>query len=181
MLTDVWKLFTPLLGQRPITPRGARSKAEVAVVRSVQLVGLSPHLATAVVVLSNGVVESEPIELAESTTDALLAVATSNLNATLVGFALNSANAPIPSGNAKADALVRQVINTLATRRSDESVFVGGASSMAEAFDAVDIVRSVLHTLEQQYIVVSLDSDMLNRGLSVSIGAEHGIETLVAC
>ncbi|MFA5775826.1 MAG: hypothetical protein WC864_10690, partial [Ilumatobacteraceae bacterium] len=48
-------------------------KHEVAVVRSVQLVGLSAHLATAVVVLSNGVVESEPIELAESTTDEVLA------------------------------------------------------------------------------------------------------------
>ena len=41
-------------------------KKEVAVVRSVQLVGLSAHLATAVVVLSNGAVESEPIELAST-------------------------------------------------------------------------------------------------------------------
>jgi heat-inducible transcriptional repressor len=52
---------------------------------------------------------------------------------------------------------------------------------MAEAFDAVEIVRNVLHTLEQQYVVVTLVRDMLNRGLSVAIGTEHGVEPLSAC
>ena len=46
---------------------------------------------------------------------------------------------------------------------------------------ALQIVRSVLHTLEQQYVMVSLVRDMLNRGLSVAIGAEHGVEPLAAC
>jgi heat-inducible transcriptional repressor len=99
----------------------------------------------------------------------------------MVGRALNANSTPHPTGEVRADALVGQVIETLRTRRSDESVFVGGASAMAEAFDAVDIVRSVLHTLEQQYVVVSLVRDMLNRGLAVAIGAEHGIEPLAAC
>jgi heat-inducible transcriptional repressor len=75
----------------------------------------------------------------------------------------------------------QQILNSFGTRRVDESVFVGGASAMAEAFDAVEIVRSVLHTLEQQYVMVSLVRDMLNRGLSVAIGAEHGVEPLSAC
>jgi heat-inducible transcriptional repressor len=75
----------------------------------------------------------------------------------------------------------QQILNSFGTRRVDESVFVGGASAMAEAFDAVEIVRSVLHTLEQQYVMVSLVRDMLNRGLSVAIGAEHGVEPLAAC
>jgi len=74
----------------------------------------------------------------------------------------------------------QQILNPFGTRRIDESVFVGGASAMAEAFDAVEIVRSVLHTLEQQYVMVSLVRDMLNRGLSVAIGAEHGVEPLSA-
>jgi heat-inducible transcriptional repressor len=60
-------------------------------------------------------------------------------------------------------------------------VYVGGASNIAAAFDAVDVVRNVLHTLEQQYVVVSLLRDVLHRGLSVAIGAEHGVEPLVAC
>ena len=52
---------------------------------------------------------------------------------------------------------------------------------MAAAFDAVDVVRQVLHTLEQQYLVVTLVRDILDRGLSVAIGAEHGVEPLASC
>jgi heat-inducible transcriptional repressor len=43
------------------------------------------------------------------------------------------------------------------------------------------LVRSVLGTLEQQYVVVSLLRDVLDRGLSVAIGNEHGVEPLAAC
>jgi heat-inducible transcriptional repressor len=52
---------------------------------------------------------------------------------------------------------------------------------MASAFDAVDIVRQVLNTLEQQYVVVSLLHDVLDRGLTVAIGGEHGVEPLSSC
>ncbi len=156
-------------------------KHEVAVVRSVQLVGLSAHLATAVIVLSSGMVESQPIELVEPTSDTVLVTATACLAAAMIGRSFHDNSAPVPCGDAIADAIVAQVLGTLRTRRADESVFVGGAASMAEAFDAVDIVRSVLHTLEQQYVVVSLVRDMLNRGLSVAIGTEHGIEPLASC
>ena len=52
---------------------------------------------------------------------------------------------------------------------------------MASAFDAVDVVRDVLSTREQQFVVVTLLQDMLDRGLSVAIGAEHGVEPLVTC
>ena len=52
---------------------------------------------------------------------------------------------------------------------------------MASAFDAVDVVRNVLVTLEQEYVVVSLIRDMLDRGVSVAIGIEHGVEQLAAC
>jgi heat-inducible transcriptional repressor len=52
---------------------------------------------------------------------------------------------------------------------------------MATAFDAVDTVRGVLDILEQQYVVVTLLRDVLDRGLSVAIGAEHGVEPLAEC
>mgnify|MGYP003340190696 FL=1 len=52
---------------------------------------------------------------------------------------------------------------------------------MASAFDAVDTVRSVLRTLEQQYVLVSLVRDVIDRGLSVAIGVEHGVQPLAAC
>jgi heat-inducible transcriptional repressor len=156
-------------------------KAEVAVVRTVQVVGLSPHLATVVVVLSNGAVESEPIELAQAATDETFASVAQNIAKVMVGLAIGQHAPLMPSGNALIDVMSQQVLTSLGTRRVDESVFVGGASAMAEAFDAVEIVRTVLHTLEQQYVMVSLVRDMLNRGLSVAIGAEHGIEPLSAC
>jgi heat-inducible transcriptional repressor len=52
---------------------------------------------------------------------------------------------------------------------------------MTSAFNAVETVRSVLTTLEQQYVVVSLLRDLIDRGLSVAIGAEHGIGPLAEC
>jgi heat-inducible transcriptional repressor len=99
----------------------------------------------------------------------------------MIGSALGQSAPLAPAGNSLIDAMSQQILNSFGTRRVDESVFVGGASAMAEAFDAVEIVRSVLHTLEQQYVMVSLVRDMLNRGLSVAIGAEHGVEPLAAC
>jgi heat-inducible transcriptional repressor len=156
-------------------------KKEVAVVRSVQLVGLSAHLATAVVVLSNGAVESEPIELATTISEDEVQRTTAHLSRLMVGKALGDMAHTAATGDVVIDALAQQVLAAMSGRRTDESVFVGGASAMAEAFDAVEIVRSVLHTLEQQFVMVSLVRDMLNRGLSVAIGAEHGVEPLAAC
>ena len=52
---------------------------------------------------------------------------------------------------------------------------------MAAAFDAVETVRSVLTILEQQLVVVTLLRDILDRGLSVAIGTEHGFEPLASC
>ena len=156
-------------------------KKEVAVVRSVQLVGLSAHLATAVVVLSNGAVESEPIELSSTISEDEMHRATAHLSRLMVGKALGDIVVTATTGDKVIDMLSRQVVAAMSGRRAEESVFVGGASAMAEAFDAVEIVRSVLHTLEQQYVMVSLVRDMLNRGLSVAIGAEHGVVPLAAC
>jgi heat-inducible transcriptional repressor len=52
---------------------------------------------------------------------------------------------------------------------------------MADAFDAIGTVREVLGILEQQYVVVTVLRDVLDRGLQVAIGAETGHETLAEC
>jgi heat-inducible transcriptional repressor len=52
---------------------------------------------------------------------------------------------------------------------------------MADAFDAVGTVRDVLRILEQQFVVVTLLKDVLDRGLSVAIGTETGVEPLADC
>ena len=156
-------------------------KPDVAVVRSVQVVGLSAHNAAVVVVLSNGSIENCTIELQSGVNDTHLAAATAHLLASLVGKSFRSANLNIPSGDPIVDAVCTLAADSLMQIPNDETVFLGGASAMAQAFDAVDTVRSVLGTLEQQYVVVSLVRDVLDRGLSVAIGVEHGIEPLSLC
>jgi heat-inducible transcriptional repressor len=39
----------------------------------------------------------------------------------------------------------------------------------------------VLGILEEQYVMVGLLSDVLDRGLTVSIGTEHGVPSLADC
>ena len=85
------------------------------------------------------------------------------------------------TGDAELDSICSRALAALSGAKPDEQVYVGGASAMASAFDAVDTVRSVLRTLEQQYVIVSLVRSIIERGLSVAIGVEHGIEPLAAC
>jgi heat-inducible transcriptional repressor len=152
-----------------------------AVVRSMQVVGLSARHATVVVVLSNGSVEDATVELPEDTSDVRLAAVTAHLQAQVVGHPIDRAAALPTSGDPAVDALCVASLAAIRPGTSEEAVFVGGAASMAQAFDAVETVRSVLRALEQQYVVVTLVRDILNRGLSVAIGTEHGVEPLAAC
>jgi len=157
---------------------------EVAVVRSVQLVRLSSHHITAVVVLSNGAVENEQIEIGLDITDAHISAANAQLQLMMISKPLRDVpvhRLQVKHSNDVVNCVCERVLESLDRTRSDETFFVGGAAQMAEAFDAVEIVRNVLHALEQQYVVVTLVRDMLDRGLSVAIGAEHGVEPLSAC
>jgi len=154
-----------------------------ATVRSVQIVGLNPRHATVVIVLSNGSVASEPLDLPDGASDARLAAAGAHLSAHLAGTALTQGRAIPPSGDEIVDQLCAASLAALTDHMSDTTspVFVRGASAMATAFDAVGTVREVLTALEQQLVVVSLVREVLDRGLSVAIGAEHGVEPLAAC
>ena len=157
---------------------------EIATVKSLQLVRLSSHHITVVVVLSNGAVENEQIEVGLDISDEEISLATSKLQNLMMNTPLRDVPTHRLVNRKTSDAaseLSHRVLEALDRTRNDETFFVGGAAQMAEAFDAVEIVRNVLHTLEQQYVVVTLVRDMLNRGLSVAIGAEHGVEPLSAC
>lgn len=155
-------------------------RSESAMVRSVQIVGLSARHALVVAVFSNGTVENRGIDLDRDISDVRISAASAHLASIVTGQSLDTARER-PSGDPAVDALCTAALQALRSGPVDEPVFVGGASSMARAFDAVDTVRDVLRTLEQQYVVVSLVRDVLSRGLTVSIGAEHGIEPLSVC
>ncbi|MDQ1439026.1 MAG: heat-inducible transcriptional repressor [Acidimicrobiaceae bacterium] len=155
---------------------------EAAHIRSVQLVGLAPKVALVVAVLSNGVVEKRTLELTEEAGEERLAAVGRHVSAHLVGRTLAEPGTPPSSGDDATDALVSQALSSLIEHEVEsDSVFVGGASRMARAFDAVDTVRGILGILEEQFVVVGLLQDVLDRGLSVAIGAEHGLEPLSEC
>jgi len=158
---------------------------ESAAVRSVQLVGLGHHLALVVVVLADGAVRKQTVELPEDADEAVLSEAGGRLAAHALGSTLAEVGTVVtPSGNPKVDAaMVAGVaaLHDLVEADGGDQLFVGGSSRMAVAFDAVDTVRSVLTILEQQLVVVSLLRDILDTGLTVAIGTEHGIEPLASC
>lgn len=156
-------------------------RAEAVAVRRVQLVGLSESAATVVVVFANGSVEHVTLDLADGDDDDRLARASSHLSACLDGLVLERVADLRRSGDLDVDRLCTASLERMRTIAAADHVYTGGASEVARAFDAVDVVRSVLHTLEQQFVVVSLVSDIVNRGMSVAIGVEHGVEPLSAC
>lgn len=157
---------------------------ESATIRSVQLVGLSGQLALVVVVLSDGAVEKRTVDLPAETSDDVLAHAATHLTSCVRGGTLASPGAVPEVRDPGLNAVVTcgvDALGQLAAAGEPDHVFVGGSSRMASAFDAVETVRSVLSILEQQLVVVELIEDILDRGLSVAIGAEHGFEPLAAC
>ncbi|MDJ0769272.1 MAG: heat-inducible transcriptional repressor HrcA [Ilumatobacter sp.] len=156
-------------------------KAEAIAIRSVQIVRLSSNAATVVLVFGNGSVENEVIEVDESVSDAALAAAGVHLAAALTDETLAALADVTATGEASVDAVCDSAVVALRQASDDDHVYVGGASSVADSFDAVEVVREVLHTLEQQFVVVSLVRDIVDRGMSVAIGVEHGVEPLSAC
>ncbi len=181
MLHDTSRLLSILTDYAAVVAIGPGP--EQATIRSAHLVGLNERVALLVVVLSNGAVEKRTLELGADADDVRLGAATSRLAAHLVGGTLTGLG-PVPAtGDKPTDAIVDAAVSSLAGGHGPEPehVFVGGASRMAAAFDAVDTVRQVLTTLEQQYVVVTLLRDVIDRGLTVAIGTETGLEQLAEC
>ena len=187
MLTDTSRLLSSLTDYAAVV---VAPESEAATIRSVQVVGLGPgtardgrpvEVALLVTVSSSGTVDKHTLELDPATGDQHMAAASVHLATMLVG---RNPSAPIHpelsrTGEARTDAACEAALATLRPRAGHDGergvpVFVGGVARMAGAFDALDTVRQVLSVLEQQYVVVNLLREALDRGASVSIGAEHG-------
>ena len=156
-------------------------ESDATTVRDVYISRVTDRSATVVVFLSNHAVENETIQISEGITDEHITVAVMHLRAALQNKALGDIDTVSSTNNPHVDAVCFATLAALGRHRRDKPVFVGGAASLASAFDAVDVVRNVLETIEQQFVVVTLVQDLLDRGLSVAIGAEHGVEPLAAC
>ncbi|MHB8262620.1 MAG: HrcA family transcriptional regulator [Acidimicrobiales bacterium] len=178
-----------------------------APIRSAQVVGLTPRTGLLVVVLGDGTVEKQEIDFGETVSNAALSEANVILQRNLEGKYIDSevaltdwawrsyrpgggrtVNGSVQGGLANgqpASDIVKMAVaglGRMATAAKPEHVFVGGSSHVATGFDAIDTVRSILSILEQQLVLVDFIELVLDKGMSVAIGAgEHGNELLSGC
>jgi heat-inducible transcriptional repressor len=181
MLADTSRFLAGLTDYAAVV---VRDTEDAAAIRSAQLVSLAPRVVLVVVVLASGAIEKHTLDLAEDTDEVVVASASAHLSSTLVGTRFGAPVRFGASGDARIDAVLSAAVTALVPSVSSDHhprVFVGGASRMASAFDAVGTIRQVLDILEQQYVIVSLVKDVLDRGLSVAIGVEHGVQPLADC
>ncbi len=155
------------------------------VVKSIQLVQIMERVAILIVVLSDGSIEKHTLTLGEIVDDNEISEANTILRRVFCGLRRGDTSVAEPVGTRKIDNIVRQVHAIMSNPQVDstgESLFVQGASRMAEAFDAVETVRSVLTILEQQILVVNLIRSVIEQDkLTVAIGQEHGVALLAQC
>jgi heat-inducible transcriptional repressor len=154
---------------------------DAARVASLQLVPLGERLILEVVVLSNGVVEKHTIEPDVALDEAQLARAHGAASAALVGSTLDSATEPAPTGDRAVDDVATLAVRLAQGESESERIYVGGASGLVERFEGIEQVSQVLRLLEEQYVMVGLLQELLDRGLSVAIGTETGLEPLAEC
>ena len=152
--------------------------ATVATIRNTQLVDLSAHIAMVVAVMSNGVIEKRTVEVATELTPEIVEDASLRLSAAVDGKTLGDLEGDLVGAD---DPLLAAALAALSAAGREAEVYVGGASRVASAFEAVEQVRDILTILEQQIVVVSLISDVLDRGMRVAIGEETGVGPLAEC
>lgn len=155
--------------------------ADLEQVRSAQLVSLTPNLVMAVVVTSSGRVDKHTFEIGSQADDDTVRRASRFLDDELRGQVVGAHAEPRASGEAVIDALVGSALAGISADIGEIPIYLGGTAQIAETFDAIDTVRSVLAVLEKQLVVVNLVRDVLDRGLRVAIGTETGYETLNEC
>ncbi len=159
---------------------------DAARVRSAQIVVLQPELLLVIGVLSNGSVEKEVVTFRADHDDAQVARASATLDAALREQALGALPSVAPTNDAVVDELVQLGLEALARRAASgaEPLYVGGASRIVgdqDAFATAERASRLLEMLEQQVVVVSLVRDLLDQGVTVSIGSENDVDELRDC
>lgn len=186
MLHDTTRLLTNLTHTTAVV---VGDQVSVAVVRSVQLVDLSPRVLLLVLVFNNGDVVKRTVELDVDVDADDVGRAQAVLVEHLVGqpwSRVTSWTAPtVPSAGATPGEA--SVLDALATslgadeRPDDSRMFVEGTSFLAGSLEARETVEQVLGILEQQFVVVSLLKELVDRNVTVAIGSETGLSPLAEC
>ncbi len=194
-LDDVMSRTVRLLAQ--ITQQVAIVQYPVsggAVVRHVELVGLTADRALVVVILSTGRVDQRTLELSLTGAD-VVARLRSLINAAVTDLTIEQARGALsplaatlpPDAPADLVAATRTVVSTvldmLVVDRSDR-VVVGGVPNLARFADEFDTaVRPVLEALEENVVLLRLLGEAVNEiegEVTVRIGHENPYEQLQA-
>jgi heat-inducible transcriptional repressor len=158
---------------------------ESARVRRVDLVPLQPGQILAIAVLSNGAVERELLAVDASLSAEQVADAERALTLAMVDGTLHQPPAPGTAGDPATDALAVAAHAALHRRAEvSDPLYVGGVSRIAaeqDAYATAQTAATLLELLEQQVVVVSLVRDLLDAGVTVSIGSEHHVDELRDC
>jgi len=120
MLSDTSRLLSSLTHYAAVV---VGPQHEVATIKSVQLVSLSPRLVLAVLVLSSGSIEKHSFELAQDTDELVVNAAAVRLSSLIVGQTLASAS------TLDADALTLGESHEVVTNSSHGAFGTSGRTS----------------------------------------------------
>ena len=190
MLHDTTRLLTNLTHTAAVV---VGDQVSMAVVRSVQLVDLSPRVLLLVLVFNNGDVVKRSVELDVDVDADDVAAAQAVLVEELVGQPWSAVTAWVgpgaapPSPPVARTAGIASVLTAVASslgaedHPDDARMFVEGTSFLAGSLEARETVEQVLGILEQQFVVVSLLKELVDRNVTVAIGSETGLSPLAEC
>ena len=161
------------------------SSPATAIVRSAQLIEVATRRVMVLAVMSSGTVEKRVFDAVGGTTPEVVADASRRLSERVAGRTLAELESPGESGgrdvDEETDPLLAAALEALREAAAHHKMFVGGTDKLAAAFDAVEQLREVLKLLEQQFVVASLISEVVDRGHQVAIGVETGLPSLSEC
>lgn len=182
MLRDTSRLLSTLTDYASVV---VGPPHEALVVRSALITRLGATTVMVVIVLSNGVVEKQVFDVDEATFDDDIEEANTTLRRHIAGQIFSSLAPPRPTGSPAVDRIVKACIGAFRGDRDQlaepSEVYIGGAANMAHQFSAVDTVREILSILEESLVVVTLLSEVIAKGNTVSIGAENEVKSLAEC
>ncbi len=183
-LADTSKLLSDLTAYTAVVVAPSHERE---IIRSATLVDLGGGRLMFVVLTSSGAVKrcqiAQSHEQASTPVDpSVLEEASKRLSECLVGTARTDVLEILPSSNTAVNALMTAAVDSWRYNETGEQeLYVGGAADVAEQFEAMSTVKSVLKVLEEQLLVVQLLRDLVDRGLSVAIGSETGVLPLAEC
>ncbi len=180
MLSETSRLLADVTGTAAVV---VGEPVEVATIRSVQLIDLTPRSVLGVMVMSNGVIVKRSVELDADVDPDDLAAAQQLIGDVTAGQSLQVLSSWEPPEGHPGGPLAAMTSTALREAANAEShqMFVDGRSHIAGSFDARETIESVLGILEQQFVVVSLLKELVDNGMAVSIGSESGVAPLADC